>query len=181
MAVNLDVEVGTNETSGETDLVTNEEGPIPEPYVGMEFESEEAAKAFYDQYARRVGFVVRIDQCRRSEVDKRILSRRFSCNKQGFYLKAKYDYGPSRKPRTSMREGCKAMILVKVDKSGKWIITRFEKDHTHPLIVSERPSWNSVVSFPHLMRKIQVSPSLMACICNRIEFYTCSFYPMSRS
>lgn len=149
--MNLDVEVGTNETSGERDLVDHEEGPISEPYVGMEFESEEAAKEFYDQYARRVGFVVRIDQCRRSEVDKRILSRRFSCNKQGFYLKAKY---PSRKPRTSTREGCKAMILVKVDKSGKWIVTRFEKDHTHPLIVFERPSQNFVVSFPYFMRKI---------------------------
>ena len=27
-----------------------------EPYEGMEFESEEAAKAFYNSYARRVGF-----------------------------------------------------------------------------------------------------------------------------
>lgn len=148
MTVNLDVGVGTNVTSAEREMVSNEEGSIPEPHVGMEFESEEAAKEFYDQYAKRVGFVMRIDQCRRSEVDKRILSRRLSCNKQGFYLKAKEEFGPARKPRTSTREGCKAMMLVKVDKSGKWTVTRFVKDHTHPLIASHHPPTpNTVVSF----------------------------------
>nr|GMD20217.1 protein FAR1-RELATED SEQUENCE 5-like [Ipomoea batatas] len=110
----------------------------------MEFESEDAAKEFYDNYARRAGFVMRIDQCRRSEVDKRILSRRLSCNKQGYYVKMKDQFGPARKPRTSTREGCKAMMLVKVDKSGKWVVTRFVKEHTHPLIVSGRPSRNAM-------------------------------------
>ncbi|KAJ0110883.1 hypothetical protein Patl1_03129 [Pistacia atlantica] len=100
----------------------NPEEHAPEPFVGMEFESEEAAKEFYGEYARRVGFVMRIDQCRRSEVDKKILSRRLSCNKQGFYLKAREVFGPVRKPRSSTREGCKAMMLVKFDKSGKWDI-----------------------------------------------------------
>ncbi|KAF3962058.1 hypothetical protein CMV_013390 [Castanea mollissima] len=33
-----------------------------EPYEGMEFESEEAAKAFYNSYARRVGFSTRGDE-----------------------------------------------------------------------------------------------------------------------
>ncbi|XP_031100498.1 protein FAR1-RELATED SEQUENCE 5-like isoform X2 [Ipomoea triloba] len=110
----------------------------------MEFESEDAAKEFYDNYARRAGFVMRIDQCRRSEVDKRILSRRLSCNKQGYYVKMKDQFGPARKPRTSTREGCKAMMLVKIDKSGKWVVTRFVKEHTHPLIVSGRPSRNAM-------------------------------------
>ncbi|KAJ0051990.1 hypothetical protein Pint_03096 [Pistacia integerrima] len=100
----------------------NPEEHAPEPFVGMEFESEEAAKEFYGEYARRVGFVMRIDQCRRSEVDKKILSRRLSCNKQGFYVKAREVFGPVRKPRSSTREGCKAMMLVKFDKSGKWDI-----------------------------------------------------------
>ncbi|PSR86294.1 Protein FAR1-RELATED SEQUENCE like, partial [Actinidia chinensis var. chinensis] len=127
-AVNVDSSAGT-------ELVACEEGMIQEPYVGMEFDSEEAAKKFYDEYARRVGFVMRIDQCRRSEVDKRILSRRLSCNKQGYYVKTRDRFGPVRKPRSSTREGCKAMMLVKVNKSGKWAVTRFEKDHTHPLVI----------------------------------------------
>ncbi|XAR60878.1 hypothetical protein NMG60_11034416 [Bertholletia excelsa] len=110
----------------------------------MEFDSEDAAKIFYAEYAKRVGFVMRIDQCRRSEVDKRILSRRLSCNKQGYYTKMRDHFGPARKPRSSTREGCKAMMLVKVNKSGKWVVTRFEKDHTHPLVISSRPSQNAM-------------------------------------
>ena len=35
----------------------------------MEFESEDAAKIFYDEYARRLGFVMRVMSCRRSERD----------------------------------------------------------------------------------------------------------------
>ncbi|KAF2284611.1 hypothetical protein GH714_027587 [Hevea brasiliensis] len=35
----------------------------------MEFESEDAARKFYIEYARRVGFVVRIMQRRRSGID----------------------------------------------------------------------------------------------------------------
>nr|GMD13998.1 protein FAR1-RELATED SEQUENCE 5-like [Ipomoea batatas] len=144
--VDIEVEaaIGDSSASAERRLDSGEESRVQEPVVGMEFESEDAAKEFYDNYARRAGFVMRIDQCRRSEVDKRILSRRLSCNKQGYYVKMKDQFGPARKPRTSTREGCKAMMLVKVDKSGKWVVTRFVKEHTHPLIVSGRPSRNAM-------------------------------------
>lgn len=109
-----------------------------EPYEGMEFESEDAATAFYDDYATQVGFIMRVMACRRSEVDGRILSRRLGCNKEGRCNSTKGKHGPLRKPRTSGREGCKAMILVKIEKSGKWVVTRFVKDHNHPLGVSTR-------------------------------------------
>lgn len=33
---------------------------IDEPYVGLEFESEAAAHAFYNAYATRVGFIIRV-------------------------------------------------------------------------------------------------------------------------
>lgn len=122
---------GAPETSAERDL-----NAVAEPYVGMEFDSEDAAKDFYSEYARHVGFIMRIDQCRRSDVDRRILSRRLSCNKQGRYVKPRDQVRPVRRPRPSTREGCKAMMLVKVNKSGKWVVTRVVKDHTHPLIVS---------------------------------------------
>ena len=60
----MESDVGTVnvDSSAGTELVACEEGTIQEPYVGMEFDSEEAAKKFYDEYARRVGFVMRIDQ-----------------------------------------------------------------------------------------------------------------------
>ncbi|KAI9119981.1 hypothetical protein K1719_008950 [Acacia pycnantha] len=107
-----------------------------EPYVGMEFNSEEDARKYYVEYARRVGFVVRIMQRRRSGIDGRTLARRLGCNKQGFSPNSKGTIGSEKKPRPSAREGCKATILVKLEKSGKWVVTRFVKDHNHPLIVT---------------------------------------------
>jgi hypothetical protein len=77
-------------------------------------------------------------QRRRSGIDGRTLARRLGCNKQGFSPNNRtiVGPGPDKKPRPSAREGCKATILVKMDKSGKWVVTRFEKDHNHPLVVT---------------------------------------------
>ncbi|VVB03230.1 unnamed protein product [Arabis nemorensis] len=93
---------------------------------------------FYDDYSRRLGFVMRVMSCRRSEKDGRILARRFGCNKEGHCLSIRGKFGSVRKPRTSTREGCKAMIHVKYDRSSKWVITKFVKEHNHPLVVSPR-------------------------------------------
>lgn len=109
---------------------------VAEPYVGMEFESEDDAKRFYNDYAQRVGFVVRIMQRRRSEIDGRTLARRLGCNKQGFSPNVKNKIGPGRKPRPNARDGCKATILFKMEKSGKWVVTRFVKEHNHSLVVT---------------------------------------------
>ncbi|KAK2360395.1 Far-red impaired responsive (FAR1) family protein [Trifolium repens] len=106
---------------------------VQEPSVGMEFDSEEAARKFYVAYARRVGFAVRVMQRRRSGIDGRTLARRLGCNKQGFSPNSKGTLGQDKRPRPSAREGCKATILVKMEKSGKWVVTRFIKDHNHPL------------------------------------------------
>ena len=122
------------------DVEEEEKTGIVEPCVGMEFESEDAARNFYSEYARRLGFVVRVMQRRRSGIDGRTLARRLGCNKQGFSPNTRPAVGPGpgpdKKPRPSAREGCKATILVKMDKSGKWVVTRFEKDHNHPLVVT---------------------------------------------
>ncbi|OMP07791.1 hypothetical protein COLO4_07042 [Corchorus olitorius] len=134
--MDLDKEVGTVDGSVEEKTAEPEGSEILEPYVGMEFESEDDARNFYTEYARRVGFVVRIMQRRRSGIDGRTLARRLGCNKQGFSPNNKGSFGPEKKPRPSAREGCKATILVKMEKTGKWVVTRFEKEHNHPLIVT---------------------------------------------
>nr|TKS10640.1 hypothetical protein D5086_0000081210 [Populus alba] len=137
MTVSVDLDKGVVDTS--TCRVEEEEtvgDGIAEPDVGMEFESEDAARRFYTEYARRVGFVVRVMQRRRSGIDGRTLARRLGCNKQGFSPNHRTDVGPDKKPRPSARDGCKATILVKMEKSGKWVVTRFEKDHNHPLVVT---------------------------------------------
>lgn len=126
------------ESSTGRELVTVAGDSVTEPCEGMEFDSEDAAKIFYDEYARRIGFVMRVMSCRRSERDGRILARRLGCNKEGYCVSIRGKYGPVRKPRPSTREGCKAMIHIKYDKSGKWVITKFVKDHNHPLVVAPR-------------------------------------------
>lgn len=146
MAVDPDEQAGAVESSVGAELFY-ERDMILEPFEGMEFESEDAAKIFYDDYARRVGFVMRVMSCRRSERDGKILARRLGCNKEGHCVSIRGKFGPVRKPRPSTREGCKAMIHVKYDKSGKWVITKFVKDHNHPLVVSPREARQTMVSF----------------------------------
>ncbi|CAL1366102.1 unnamed protein product [Linum trigynum] len=123
------------ETAAPPEQQEEDDESILEPCEGMEFDSEDAAKIFYDEYARKLGFVMRVMSCRRSERDGRILARRFGCNKEGHCVSVRGKQGNVRKPRPSTREGCKAMIHVKFDKSGKWVITKFVKEHNHPLVV----------------------------------------------
>lgn len=119
-------------------------GEVIEPHVGKGFDSEDDARRFYNDYARRVGFVVRVMQRRRSEIDGRTLARRLGCNKQGFSPNTKGTIGPEKKSRPSAREGCKATILFKLEKSGKWVVTRFVKEHNHPLVVTAHEYTNVV-------------------------------------
>jgi len=113
------------------DVETNQE-----PYEGMSFESDEAAKAFYDKYARQIGFFTRIVSSRKSERDGSLISRRLACNKEGYNLKSKRIGQSSVRKRQSHREGCMAMVLVKREKPGKWVVTKFVREHNHPLEVS---------------------------------------------
>ncbi|KAK6937898.1 FAR1 DNA binding domain [Dillenia turbinata] len=123
------------ESSNGKELAFVEGNPEKEPHVGMEFESEEAAKAFYDAYATEIGFIMRVDAFRRSTRDGTVVWRRFVCNKEGF-RKLKPKRCGSRKPRAITREGCKAMIVVKKEKTGKWVVSKIVKEHNHPLVGS---------------------------------------------
>ncbi|CAH1433461.1 unnamed protein product [Lactuca virosa] len=107
-----------------------------EPFEGMEFESEEAAKGFYNSYARRVGFSTRVSSSRRSRKDGAIIQRSFVCAKEGFRnLNEKRTKDREiKRPRTVTRVGCKASMSVKIQDSGKWIVSTFVKEHNHELV-----------------------------------------------
>lgn len=107
-----------------------------EPYEGMEFESEEAAKAFYNSYARRVGFSTRVSSSRRSRRDGAIIQRQFVCAKEGFRnLNEKRTKDREiKRPRTVTRVGCKAAMSVKMQDSGKWVVSGFVRGHNHELV-----------------------------------------------
>ncbi|CAM8941874.1 unnamed protein product [Rhodiola kirilowii] len=107
-----------------------------EPYEGMEFESEEAAKAFYNSYARRVGFSTRVSSSRRSRRDGAIIQRQFVCAKEGFrnLNERRTKDREIKRPRTITRVGCKASLSVKIQESGKWVVSGFVKEHNHELV-----------------------------------------------
>lgn len=106
-----------------------------EPCVGMHFESEEAARAFYDEYAKRVGFGTRVLSSRKSERDRSIISRGLGCRG-----------GSVNQKQGGQREVCRAMILLKREKSGRWVVRKFVRDHNHPLMVQLRKSRRTLVS-----------------------------------
>ncbi|XP_022719846.1 protein FAR1-RELATED SEQUENCE 12-like isoform X2 [Durio zibethinus] len=103
-----------------------------EPYVGQEFENEAAAYAFYSAYGMRMGFITRMNYHNRSKIDGSIVSRALVCNKEGYRKPYRRDVKNVRS-RAPTRVGCKAMVSIRKMSTGKWVITKFVKEHTHPL------------------------------------------------
>ncbi|KAF4393800.1 hypothetical protein G4B88_007786 [Cannabis sativa] len=133
------------------DVIEDEGESRLEPYVGLEFDSADEAREFYNLYARRVGFKIRTGQLYRSRTNGTVSSRRFVCSKEGFQLNS--------------RTGCPALIKVQRRDSGKWVVDLFLKDHNHelglaagesppppPLLQKTSLTAKSVVTMPHRPR-----------------------------
>ena len=105
-------EVNNAENSG-----SHVEDGTSEPYVGMEFDSEDAAKAFYNDYARRVGFTSKAGPHGRSKPDGANMYREFVCGGEGL--------------KRRVNESCNAMIRIERKGQNKWAITKFVKEHNH--------------------------------------------------
>ncbi|KAK7283971.1 hypothetical protein RIF29_13721 [Crotalaria pallida] len=88
------------------------------PQLGMLFESEDAAKIFYNAYARHVGFSIHVGQFCRAKPDGPIITWEFACSRE--VLK--------RKNVVS----CDAMLRIE-RKDANWIVTKFVEDHSHSL------------------------------------------------
>ncbi|KAI7731455.1 hypothetical protein M8C21_026879 [Ambrosia artemisiifolia] len=136
------INMGTISGNGSGSFFMDSLGYVPErdlglePCEGMEFESEEAAKGFYNSYARRVGFSTRVSSSRRSRKDGAIIQRSFVCAKEGFrnLNEKRTKYREIKRPRTVTRVGCKASMSVKIQDSGKWVVSTFVKEHNHELV-----------------------------------------------
>ncbi|KAL6342626.1 hypothetical protein AAG906_012490 [Vitis piasezkii] len=120
-----------NQDSSGTEIIPVVEPYVDEPYVGQEFESEAAAHAFYNAYATRVGFIIRVSKLSRSRRDGSAIGRALVCNKEGYRMPDKRE--KIVRQRAETRVGCRAMILVRKVSSGKWVVTKFVKEHTHTL------------------------------------------------
>ncbi|KAK6928963.1 Zinc finger, SWIM-type [Dillenia turbinata] len=89
------------------------------PYVGMEFESEDAAKTFYDSYARQMGFSTYVGQYSRTKPDGPIVTWDFACSREVFKRKNV--------------ESCNAMLRIERKDQDNWVVTKFVEDHNHSM------------------------------------------------
>ncbi|KAM7522698.1 hypothetical protein LguiA_012600 [Lonicera macranthoides] len=106
-----------NTTSNST--AQDEDGDV-EPHVGMEFDSEDAAKTFYDEYSRRVGFTTRVSPSNRSKPDGTFTVREYVCTRDGLKRRA--------------GDGCDAMLRIELKAQDEWVVTKFVKEHSHSTI-----------------------------------------------
>ncbi|WOK94984.1 protein FAR1-RELATED SEQUENCE 5 [Canna indica] len=127
------------EQSVRRELFAVEGDPRLEPFVGMEFESGEAAKTFYIAYAGRVGFSVRVARSRRSKCNESVIMLRFVCSREGFSREKRIIAGKkTRKRAASIREGCKAMLEVIRRGDERWVVTKLMKEHNHEVGMPSR-------------------------------------------
>ena len=128
-----------NNNSSRRELFEPEHDQRLEPYLGMEFESGEAAKTFYIAYAGRIGFCVRIARSRRSKCNETVIMLRFVCSREGWSREKRITEGKkTRKRAASIREGCRAMLEVIRKSDGRWIVTKLTKDHNHEVGMPSR-------------------------------------------
>nr|CAB3482264.1 unnamed protein product [Digitaria exilis] len=130
------------------DLFPVESDACLEPWLGMEFESGEAAKTFYIAYAGRVGFSVRIARSRKSKCSESIIMLRFVCSREGFSKekRAAADGKKTRKRPASIREGCNAMLEVLRRGDSKWVVTKLVKEHSHEVGLPGRVHYIAIES-----------------------------------
>ncbi|KAE9466424.1 hypothetical protein C3L33_01671, partial [Rhododendron williamsianum] len=80
------------------------------PELGVEFESEDHAYRCYNTYAALEGFSIRKDFINKSRANGYVLSRRYTCYKEG-YRRTKGN-ADVKKPRKDTRTGCLAYMTI---------------------------------------------------------------------
>lgn len=97
----------------------------------MEFESEKAAYAFYNDYGREVGFSIRKNQVKKS--NGVVTFRKICCAKEGFRPKDKRDIKVVHH-RPITRTGCKACMQIRLQTNGKYQVVNVELKHNHDAV-----------------------------------------------
>lgn len=129
-------EMMENSSAAGRDSLALNGDPNLEPSEGMEFDSEQAARIFYNSYARRIGFSTRVSVYQRSRRDGSIICRQIVCSREGFRREG--GENRSKRQRTVTRVGCKAQMTVKKQNSGKWAVTKLVKEHNHDLVPPDK-------------------------------------------
>ncbi|XP_048326184.2 protein FAR1-RELATED SEQUENCE 3 [Ziziphus jujuba] len=116
----LDKSEKQNESSTGRDVISQDDDGDATPHVGMEFDTEDAAKTFYDGYARRVGFSTHVGQFSRSKPDGPIVAWDFACSREVF--------------RRKNVESCNAVLRIERKDSNSWVVTKFVEEHNHSMV-----------------------------------------------
>ncbi|CAL5029951.1 unnamed protein product [Urochloa decumbens] len=111
-----------------------------EPFVGMTFAKPDAAKDYYNSYARHTGFSIRIDTSRESKRTEEKTKYIFVCQRAGVNKKEKVATdGPitekkivkQRRRDYVERTHCPARMIVRKTSHAHWEVVHFEKEHNH--------------------------------------------------
>lgn len=113
-------------------VVKSEDEVYVIPKVGIEFESEDDAYKCYSRYAVLEGFSIRKDFVNKSRINGAVVSRRYTCYRQG-YRPTKHNANV-RKPRQETRTGCLAHMTIARQPNGKFRVTHFETKHNHEFV-----------------------------------------------
>ncbi|KAL4366164.1 hypothetical protein AHAS_Ahas07G0178700 [Arachis hypogaea] len=95
----------------------------------MCFGTIEDANQFYQNYAKRVGFVTKIRFTRRVGKDKVPKNQIITCNREG---KCKSRVSLIEKTNPRINYNCPARISIRLNKEGLRIISKVCLDHSHP-------------------------------------------------
>ncbi|KAG6404250.1 hypothetical protein SASPL_136495 [Salvia splendens] len=98
------------------------------PMVGLEFESFDEAYDFYNVYAKRQGFGIRVSNSWFRSKRRERYRAKLSCSSAGFKKKSE-----ANNPRPETRTGCPAMLIIKLVDAQRWRIVEVELAHNHPL------------------------------------------------
>nr|XP_009761907.1 PREDICTED: protein FAR1-RELATED SEQUENCE 5-like [Nicotiana sylvestris] len=106
-----------------------------EPALGLEFDDDESAFNYYNEYARRIGFSVRKEYVNINKKLGYVTSQKLTCFKEGFRGDDKRKY-QAKNPQKETRTRCQAHIVVTRESVRKYHITKVELEHNHPLVSS---------------------------------------------
>ena len=95
----------------------------------MVFGNVENAYEYYNSYTRSVGFSVRKQTLNRNKMGV-VRKRQFTCSCEGSYSKKT----TPQKKRDERRFEYEAMLEIRIDKNGKYVVTKFIVEHTHDLV-----------------------------------------------
>lgn len=116
----------------------NENGET-DPHVGLEFASVDAAKTFYSEYAKRVGFTTILNQNTRPASDSTIAVFEFVCAASG--------------------DGCNAVLGIESKGQNRWVVAKFVKEHNHHITNTRKTNHRQKRQFSSTIKSITNSES----------------------